>query len=316
MANQLQSAQAAAAPREKRRRRGTLALKAAIEGYGMVAPALIMLGVFIIYPIFYGLYISFHRWDGFSDMSFVGWLNYRNLFMQDGVFRQAAGNTLLYAFAITIGKNVIGLALALLVHQKIRGLLFFRTALFVPVTLSYVVVGLLWTWIYNPSFGLLASGLKAIGLESWVIPWLGGQHTALWAVIAVEIWKWAGFHMVLFLGGLQGIPSDLYEAAIMDGASARRRFIHITLPLLKPIAFISVFLALNGGFVRNFDLVYIMTGGGPNHATEVVLTHMVSEAFQRSNLGYASAMGYTLFATVAILIVTYARLFNRGKGGG
>ncbi|MBD2846848.1 sugar ABC transporter permease [Paenibacillus sp. IB182496] len=316
MAKQLETTRGAVGALRTGKRRGAAARRTAVEGYALVLPALLLLAVFILYPILYGLYISFHKWDGFSAMTFVGWRNYVKAFTSDSVFHQAARNTALYAVAITIGKNVFGLLLALLVSRKIRGILFFRTALFVPVTLSYVVVGLLWAWIYNPSFGLVASGLEALGLENWVYPWLGSASTALWAVVAVEVWKWAGFHMVLFLGGLQAIPADLYEAAIVDGASPWARFRSITLPLLKPITFISVFLALNGGFVRNFDLIYIMTGGGPNHSTEVVLTHMVSEAFQRGNLGYSSAMGYLLFLTVAVLILVYARTFNRGGEGG
>src|SRR5690606_7096026 len=126
--------------------------------------------------------------------------------------------------------------------------------------ISFVVVGLLWSWIYNPNLGLIAALFKSIGLESWVHPWLGDEKTALWAIIGVDIWKWMGFHMVLFLAGLQTISQELYEAARVDGARAWQQFRHITLPLIAPITFISVLLSLSGAFVNNFDLVYVMTG--------------------------------------------------------
>lgn len=178
--------------------------------------------------------------------------------------------------------------------------------------MSLIVVGLLWSWIYNPSFGLLASGLRYLGLEQWVQPWLGQENTVLGAIIIADIWKWTGFHMVLYLSGLTGIPLELYEAAKMDGAKAWGRFFYITLPLLAPIIFINVFLSLNGAFVTNYDLVYIMSGGGPNHASEVVLTRMVANAFSYSRLGYASAMGYVLFAVVAFISYFYIKFARSG----
>jgi ABC-type sugar transport system permease subunit len=178
--------------------------------------------------------------------------------------------------------------------------------------MSFVVIGLLWSWIYNPTFGLLDAGLRAVGLEALTRPWLSDPATALWAIIAVDIWKWTGFHMVLYLAGLQTIPRDLYEAATIDGAGRWRQLLDVTLPMLAPVTFVNVLLALNGAFVRNFDLVYVMTGGGPNHQTEVVLTHMVAEAFRQGNLGYSAAMGYVLFAIVAIISAVYIRMARAG----
>ena len=283
-----------------------------LSAYLMLLPAIILLIIFVLIPILLGFYLSFHRWDGFNQPVYIGINNYIRLFQRDQIFAKAVTNTIIFAISVVSVKNVLGLGLALLVNQKIRGVIFFRTALFLPVTLSFVVIGLLWSWIYNPSFGLLNAGLELIGLDSLIRPWLSDPSTALGSIITVDIWKWTGFHMVLYLAGLQSIPRDLYEVAIIDGANAWARLIRITLPLLAPVTFINVLLSLNGAFVRNFDLVYVMTGGGPNNATEVVLTHLVTQSFRFGKLGYASAMGFVLFAIVGVIGAVYIRIGRSG----
>ena len=283
-----------------------------LSAYLMLLPAIILMIIFVIIPVGLGFYLSFHRWDGFNDPVFIGINNYIRLFQRDRIFDKAITNTIIFAIAVVSVKNVLGLVLGLLVNQKLRGIIFFRTALFLPVTLSFVVIGLLWSWIYNPTFGLLNAGLELIGLDSLIRPWLSDTSTALGAIITVDIWKWTGFHMVLYLAGLQSIPRDLYEVAIIDGASAWQRLIRITLPLLAPVTFINVLLSLSGAFVRNFDLVYVMTDGGPNNATEVVLTHLVTQAFKFGKLGYASAMGFVLFAIVGAIGAVYVRIGRSG----
>ncbi len=284
-----------------------------IEGYILTLPALLFITVFILIPISYGAYISLTRWDGFSDPIFIGIKNYINLFKIDNIFRKDILNNVKFAFAVVIGKNILGLLLALLSNIKLRGITFFRTALFLPVTMSFVAIGLLWSWIYNPQFGLISNGLHLLGLDQFNKPWLGQENTALAAIIVVDIWKWTGFHMVLYLAGLQGIPIELYEAATVDGARTWGRFRHITLPLLAPIVFINILMSLSGAFVTNFDLVWVMTGGGPNHASEVVLTRMVLEGFQYGRLGYSAAMGYVLFIIVAIISFFYIRMARGGS---
>lgn len=283
-----------------------------LSAYLMLLPAVVLLVIFVIIPIGYGFYLSFHRWDGFNEPVFIGTRNYIRLIERDDIFLKAVSNTIIFAISVVLVKNLLGLFLALLVNQKIRGVIFFRTALFLPVTLSFVVIGLLWSWVYNPAFGLLNAGLELLGLDNLVRPWLSDPATALGAIITVDIWKWTGFHMVLFLAGLQAIPRDLYEVAIIDGANAWTRLRRITLPLLAPVTFISVLLSLNGAFVRNFELVYVMTDGGPNHTTEVVLTHLVTQAFRFGKLGYASAMGFALFVVVAVIAFTYIRIGRSG----
>ncbi len=287
-------------------------LRNLLPGYVMLLPAVVLLAVFVVAPVAYGLYLSLLRWNGFEPPVFIGLDNYARLWERDLIFRQALSNNIIFAGAVVVGKNVLGLLLALLLNQRLRGSVVFRTALFLPVTMSFVVIGLLWSWIYNPTFGLLDAGLNAVGLGELARPWLSDPTTALGAIIAVDIWKWTGFHMVLYLAGLQTIPRELYEAATLDGAGRWRQLFDVTLPMLAPVTFVNVLLALNGAFVRNFDLVYVMTGGGPNHQTEVVLTHMVSEAFRQGNLGYSAAMGYVLFAIVAVISAVYIRMARAG----
>lgn len=282
------------------RRRLTLKLRGYLVGYWMVAPALVLYVVFVLYPIFRGLFISLHDWDVFSPMKWVGLGNYR-LLLSDDVFRRAITNNVVYAATVTLGKNVLGFLLAVLVNlERLKGRSFFRTVLFMPVTMSFVVVGLLWSWIYNPLFGLLNAFLKVVGLDFLIRDWLSDPSIALWSIIVVDIWKWLGFHMAILLAGLQSIPTELYEAAYVDGANSWCQFWKITVPLMMPVLTVSVMLSLMGAFVRNFDLVYVMTGGGPAHVTEVVLTWLHTQAFGFARMGYAAAMGFMLFLVVSI----------------
>lgn len=266
----------------------------------MIAPALLLYAIFVVYPIGLAIWLSFYQWDGFSQMEWVGLRNYR-LVLDDPVFWLALRHTFLFALVVTVAKNGAGLLLALLLSQPVRGQAFFRTAIFLPVTMSFVVIGLLWSWIYNPIFGLLNMTLQSVGLERLIQGWLSEPSVALWSIMLVDIWKWTGFHTLLFLVGLRNIPRNLYEAAMIDGATPWNRFISITLPLLKPVTAVSISLSLIGSSVSNYDLVYVMTGGGPNHATEVAQTWIVTTAFRFASLGKASAMSIILFVMVFVI---------------
>jgi len=278
----------------------------------MLAPAAVLFSLFFLWPFARGLWISLTRWDGFSNPVFVGAGNYLKL-LHDGLFLGALENNLIFVVLILIFKNALGLGLAMLLDRALflRGPI--RAAVFIPVTLSFAATGLLWSWIYNPVFGLLNAALDLLGLSGLQQSWLGDAHIALYSIIAVDIWKWLGFHAVIYLAGLQTIPQDLYEAARLDGAGPAARFRHVTLPLMMPVVLINVILGLSGAFVRNFDIVQVLTQGGPNHATEVVMTLMVKTAFQDGNMGYASAMGYALFLIVAVACVALLGLMRRSK---
>jgi raffinose/stachyose/melibiose transport system permease protein len=267
--------------------------------YGMVLPALVLYALFVIYPLLRGIFVSFHRWDGLGDMEWIGLKNY-GFVMKDKVFWQAMRNTFTFAIVVTVVKNIFGLLLAVILNSGIRLKTFFRTVSFAPVTLSFVVIGILWSWIFNPTFGLLNTLLKGLGLDFLIFGWLSDPKIALGSVMWVDIWKWSGFHMVLFLAGLQGIPDMLYEAAAIDGASRWQQFWYVTVPSLKNVTYVSVLMSLTGAFVSNYDVVYVMTGGGPFHSTEVALTWIVSTAFRFASVGKANAMSIILLLFVAV----------------
>lgn len=283
-----------------------------IVAFWMILPAAVLFALFYVWPFVHGFWLSLTNWDGFSPPRFAGIANYVRL-VHDPIFLGAIKNNLIFVAAVLVLKNILGLSLALLLNRALFGRAFFRAASFIPVTMSFVAVGLLWSWIYNPVFGLLNAGLDAVGLGALKQSWLGDANIALYSIIVVDVWKWLGFHAVIYLAGLQTIPAELYESATMDGAGRMSRFWHITLPLMMPIVFINTILGLSGAFVRNFDIVYVLTKGGPNHATEVALTYMMQKAFQDGQMSYASAMGYVLFLLVGLACVLLLALMRRSR---
>lgn len=286
-----------------------------LTAYWMIIPALILYVGLVIFPLFQGLLISFHRWDGLSEMKWIGLDNYKFVFA-DKVFWLGIKNSFVYAIGVTIVKNVLGLFLAIIVNQELRGRTFFRAAAFMPVTFAFVVIGVLWSWVYNPTFGLINNLLQAVGLESWIQGWLSNPKIALFSVMVVDIWKWTGFHMVLFLAGLQGISKEYYEVADIDGAGMFQKFIHITAPLLNQVTAVSVIMSIVGAFVGNYDIVYVMTGGGPFHSTEVALTWIVNTTFRYAQVGKANAMSIILFLFVAIFGIAQFYFMTRKNNEG
>ena len=252
--------------------------------YLMCLPAVAVFTIFVLIPFIYGIYISAHQWDGLGPMTWNGLKNYLYVF-RDNLFWLAMGHTFIYAILVTVLKNVTGLLLALLVQKKFWGRTAFRVAVYMPVTFSYVVVGVLWSWIYNPTYGILNGFLNAVGAESMIRGWLSDPNVALYSIIFVDVWKWCGFHMILYLAGLQGIPKDLYEAADIDGASHMKKFFRITLPQLNSTLVINILMSITGAFISNYDIVNIMTGGGPFNSTEVALTYTMRTALTLNNMG-------------------------------
>ncbi|HUA41742.1 MAG TPA: sugar ABC transporter permease [Streptosporangiaceae bacterium] len=283
------------------RARGTKQRRQAwLFGVAMASPALLIYLIFVIYPLIRGAIVSLYQWDGLTPtMTWNGLRNYTNA-LDDPVFRLALRNTFQYAIGVTIAKNVLGLGLALLLNKSLRLRAFFRTAAFLPVMFSFVVCGVLWSWIFNPLFGLADHGLALIGIHS-PPGWLSDPTIALWSVMWVDVWKWTGFHMVLFLAALQAVPQDLYDAAAIDGARWWPRLWRITIPEIRPVIALSVLLSLTGAFVANYDVVFVMTGGGPLNATQVALTYIVQTTFTSDQVGYANAMSMILLVLVAIV---------------
>ena len=293
----------AAVPPRRRRRN--------LSPYLWVLPALIMYVVFKLAPMVAGLYLAMLRWDGIEPPTFVGLQNFQRM-LNDEIIGLALWNNTVYAVGTVAGKVVLSLMLALVLNQSLRGRTFYRTALFMPVVMSFVVVGILWSWLYNSQFGLVNHLLRALGLDFLILEWLGDPKVALWSLIVVDIWKWYGFHMVIFLAGLQMIPVELYEAARIDGASRVQQFWRITLPLLQPVMLVNVTLSLMGGF-NVFDIPYVMTEGGPANSTMVMALHIYIRGFKFYRFGYSAAMSYLLLLLVTIIAAIQMKLMSRGS---
>jgi ABC-type sugar transport system permease subunit len=277
--------------------------------YLWVLPAVLIYAVFKLGPMLGGLYLALLQWDGIEPAKFVGLQNFTRM-LDDEVIGMALLNNVKYAVGTVAGKMVLALLLALLLNGALRGRTVYRTALFLPVVMSFVVVGILWSWLYNGQFGLINSLLRGLGLDFLIFDWLGDTRIALWSLMLVDIWKWYGFHMVIFLAGLQTIPAELYEAARIDGAGRWHQFWHITLPLLQPTMLVNVTLSLMGAF-NVFDIPYVMTEGGPANSTMVMALHIYVRGFKFYRFGYSAAMSYVLLTLVTILAAIQMRLMAR-----
>ena len=271
-----------------------------LVGYLFILPTYVFFLVFIAIPFFGALGISLTEWAGYDQPRFIGVTNFVNLY-HDRVFWIALKNTFLFTAATTALQTTLPLLVAVLIHAGWRGSVFFRTVLFIPVVISFVVSGLLWRIIYDANFGVLNGILTAIGLEAWTQPWLADPSTAMPAIIFVSLWQSLGFYMLIFFAGLQSIPSELYESASMDGANTWQKLIHITIPMLWPITTVVIVINIIGG-VKVFDVIYAMTTGGPNHATEVLGTYLYITAFGATG-GGSPSMGYAAAIGVVILVL-------------
>jgi ABC-type sugar transport system permease subunit len=213
----------------------------------------------------------------------------------------------------TIAPIAIGLLLAMLLWRRPRGFNVFRTIFFMPQVLSAVVIGIIWSWIYNPIFGNLNKLLKAVGLGDFARGWLGDPSVALYAVLVAAIWAEVGFVFVVFLAGLQNVSKDLLEAATIDGANGWQRFKDVTVPQLSNVINVVTALLLIGGF-NVFDIVFVMTGGGPANATEVIATLTYKEAFTQNRVGYASALSLVMTVVALVASVAFIRLREQREG--
>ena len=278
--------------------------------YLWVLPALLVYGIFKLYPLVSGLQMSLLRWDGIADPKYIGLRNFEKI-LRDEMTATVLMNNVHYAVGTVAGKIALSLFLAILLHQALRGRTFYRTSLFMPVVMSFVVVGILWSWLFNPQFGLINSLLRGLGLDILVQDWLGDAAVALNSLILVDIWKWYGFHMVIFLAGLQSIPDELYEAARIDGASFWQQFLHVTLPMLHPVMIVNVTISLMGAF-NVFDIPFIMTGGGPANSTNVMALHIYIRGFKFYRFGFSAALSYVLLVIVTLVAAIQLRLMTSG----
>jgi multiple sugar transport system permease protein len=274
-----------------------------------LAPSLLGLLLFIIYPILSSLWLAFNEWNLLTPPTFTGLSNFRELFA-DPDFWRALRYTLNFIALYVPGVFVLGLGLALFLNQKLRGMVVVRTATFLPVVASWVVVSLIWKWIFNPSYGLVNFALGLVGIEGPA--WLFEPQTALYAMVITSIWKDVGYIALLYLGGLQAISETYYEAARIDGANRCRLFRHITLPLLTPtMFFVAITLLIN--YFQIFDQVWLMPmrDSAADRQLEVIVTEVVKNAFSYNRMGYASAMSWVLFGLIFIITFVQLRLQKR-----
>jgi ABC-type sugar transport system permease subunit len=277
--------------------------------WSFLVPSLLIFFLYRILPLGWNVLLSFQAWSPMKPAVFIGLENYQEMFFDDEVFWQALWNTLGIIASAPIGI-AIALALALLVNSDIRGRDIYRTLIFLSYPLMTVAVAIIWRWMFDERVGLINYVARIAGLVDKPIPFLNSFTWALPSVIAANIWQMLGFYMIIILTGLQSIPENLYEAAAIDGANAFRRFARITLPLLRPSIFLCFVIGMLNS-VTSFDLVYVMTAGGPGRATEILITYIYKLGFTQTRFDYAAAV--TVFFFVLLLGVTWTA--NRLSGG-
>jgi ABC-type sugar transport system permease subunit len=270
-------------------------------------PNLIGFLIFTAIPVGAAFILAFYDYDLLLGASWAGLENFREMFTVDRVFRAALFNTV-YFTAVSVPLSVVlGLATAILVNQALRGVVIFRSIFLLPYVTVTVALSLVWKWLYLPDIGLINSVLGAVGIDGPA--WLTSQVWAMPALILMSVWKGFGYNMVIFLAGLQGIPDHLYDAAKVDGATAWRRFLNVTLPLLSPTTFFVVVISVISSF-QVFDQALIMTNGGPGTATTTLVLYIYQKGFQSFDMGYAAAVALVLFAVIFVFTVVQF-LFQR-----
>ena len=273
--------------------------------YLFLAPAILLLLLFLAYPLANSLMLSFYKWKGLGARKFVGLANFEAL-LDDRFFWGSTWHTLVFALVVTLGTVGIGYLLATVISRRVRGWRAFRVGFYLPVMLSVVVVAALWVRIYEFNWGLLNTLLRAIGLDVLALPWLADVKYALAAVIIVPIWQYAGFPMIVILAAIEGIPQDLHDAATIDGVSEWQRTWGLIFPLVRPVvASISILQIIFS--LKVFDLVWVMTKGSPGNSTAVLGTFLFRQGFETQKYGYASAVAVVMF----LIVFTLTYLFQR-----
>ncbi|MFG3617429.1 carbohydrate ABC transporter permease [Nocardia sp. NPDC047654] len=280
-------------------------------GWAFVAPNVAAVAIFLLFPLGFSLYLSFHSWDLFSPMRFVGVDNYRRLFGSDPLFLIALRNTAVFTVSTLVPTVVIGLVVAAALNRKVAGIGLFRTIAFLPLVASAVAMAVVWRFLFTDD-GLLNLALG--GLSIGAVPWLTDPDWALVSLSIVTVWKSVPFATVILLAAMQGVPETLYEAAKIDGAGALRRFFAITLPLIRgPLSFVFIITIINS--VQAFDQAYALTGGngGPETGTYLLGIMLFQHAFGFYEVGYASALAWVIFAMLFLLTLVQLRLARRSE---
>lgn len=276
-----------------------------------LVPALFIFCIFVVYPVINAFVMAFYSWSGLSAGTevFIGFDNFVTMFTDD-IFWTALKNNIILMLIVPVITMFFSMLFAfILTKRNLRETSFFKIVFFFPNVLSMVAISVLWSFIYNPTMGILNSGLQAIGLGGWVHQWLGDPTTALPAIAATMIWTNIGWYMVLYIAAMQRIPVELYEAAKIDGAGEFKQFTKITFPLIADITRITIIFFITNVFNSSFTYVQLMTNGGPDHASEVLSSYMYSQAFSSNcNMGYATSIALVTFLIVLLLSLLSNRL--------
>jgi multiple sugar transport system permease protein len=278
-----------------------------LEGWAFASPAVVLIGIFGLFPVLWSFWLSFQETDLTSPGTFTGTDKYARL-VQDPLFWDAAGRTALYAALFVPATMALGLPIAVLLNQKIRGIKLYRMAVFVPLVTSTVATGIIFSWLFNPQIGFANAVLSGVGLPEQGFFQDPGQ--ALFVMVAMTVWGWLGFAVIIYLAALQNVPGELMEAAALDGCGRLKVFRHVELPLVGPAsAFLLVWLTINS--LQLFDEVYVTTKGGPLRATTVLVYYLYNEAFVNFDGGYAAAVGCVLFVVILAIALVQLRIGRR-----
>jgi multiple sugar transport system permease protein len=279
-----------------------------VAGLAFVTPATLFIGVFGMLPIAWSLLLSFQKSDLLTpETPWVGLKNYRQV-ASDETFRLAVEHTIVYTALFVPATMVVGLVVAAALNRKVRGISIYRTAAYVTMAVSTINEAIIFLWLCEPSFGIVNSGLESVGISKQL--WLSNPDQALYVIVAMTVWGWTGFAVVIYLAAMQGVSQDLLDAAAIDGAKPAKVFRTITLPQLSPASlFLAIWLSINA--LQLFDEVYLTTRGGPLHSTTVVVYYLWDQAFRQFDAGYAAALAYVLFLVIIVITFVQFRLGDR-----
>ena len=275
-----------------------------------LSPPLIVFSIFVLIPLINSFYYSFTNWNGFnSEYDFVGLENYTRI-ASDNLFQNSIFNTVIWLISAILIPTILGLLLALLIDSQVRGSNFFKSIFYLPICLSAVVVGQIWIWIYQQEWGLLNTIINLFGENNFEYAWLSKPDSSLYSVIIAWSWQQTALSMVIYLAGLTSIPKNLLEASQIEGANIFQRTFFIVIPLLIPATIIVVALSMINS-LKGFDILYIMTQGGPFHSSDTLAMHMYNESFRKYRMGYGSAISVVLFFIAVTIIGIYFRQLKK-----
>lgn len=276
----------------------------------LLALPLAIFGLIVAWPLASSFYYSFTNWNGFgADYDFVGFDNFAKI-LSDRLFLNAIINTVIWMAAAIVLPSGLGLILALLIDTRVPGASIFKTVFYLPICLSAVIVGQIWIWIYQPDWGLLNALIETVTQQDTNFAWLAKPGTALYSVIIAWSWQQTGLSMVIFLAGLTAVPSDLLEVSDIEGANTFQRIWHVVLPLLRPATVVVIALSVINS-LKGFDILYIMTGGGPFNSSDTLAMHMYNKSFKKYLMGYGAAISVVLFLIAITIIFFYFRQLKK-----